>query len=750
MAGTYSLTFLGFSSETAEALQKFKTICVADLELTVEKTQELLASDALTKVLITSDSLPEITRISHLLTNVGAQVAIVSTSQELPPEVEEQGAGEEVELTFDLEDLLGETPQKTKENKAPKEYHLDLENTDDLATLGFTDDTALESLPSPASPEHTENNNLPSSVPMTNQVGSGTKSTETPSEIESLSFNEDTLSPSAHSVDPISQLVSDVAHASSSKLASSWSDDDLALQLGAPVEELLTSEESSTVTSDPDFEDLTVLPAPLPKEMLSGRSARTIERSEPKDSPASSASTSAHSTLMNEIASAVDLAFDSNDINEVVPPTLESPPPAPSREAQITESPIVAKSPSSQSAPQKINLAAALDSISFEKLLDDDPPPFGAVPSVPPALSAPQASAVTPVSSPHHTIVDESSKKLAPSGSSSPEKLQAGVVDPEKRTTENPSTIKNSSVDTGQRPPQDTATQGTTPLGASPLGVSPVGVSPVGVSPLGAATHKAEDPGNTLSGTPQQNSIADDALYVSGAKTKSDYHRDGFSKGQLVGIFLAGVAILVAGNWMLTPEQEETSVPSLEQVVTSTKTDGSPTSDKGASKTTAAPPAERNGPLSSSLAGILSGEGFEITVTSNPQGNTLSTKVLLTTPKPAELSLEEIANNTPHRIWLKRAESDVVQLKQVGANEWSGSAPTYIFVERGAERRRLPGVAMISGQVAADGSASELRVEITYTPPGDTALPAPGSIIEAAGKDLYRVSVSAVVPVKKK
>ena len=147
---------------------------------------------------------------------------------------------------------------------------------------------------------------------------------------------------------------------------------------------------------------------------------------------------------------------------------------------------------------------------------------------------------------------------------------------------------------------------------------------------------------------------------------------------------------------------------------------------------------------------MFSGEGFEVTVTSSHQGATLSTKVLLTTPKPAELSLEEIAQNTPHRIWLKRAESDVVQLKQVGSHEWSGTVPIYIFVERGAERRRLPGVAMLSGQLTPDGASGELRVEITYAPPGDTALPAPGSIIEAAGKDLYRVGVSAVVPIKKK
>jgi hypothetical protein len=131
-------------------------------------------------------------------------------------------------------------------------------------------------------------------------------------------------------------------------------------------------------------------------------------------------------------------------------------------------------------------------------------------------------------------------------------------------------------------------------------------------------------------------------------------------------------------------------------------------------------------------------------------GATLSTKVLLTTPKPAEPSLEEIAQNAHLRIWLKRAESDVVQLKQVGTNEWSGTVPTYIFVERGAEGRRLPGTAMISGKLTPDGASGEISVEITYSPPGDTALPAPGSIIEAVGKDMYRVSVSGVVSVKRK
>jgi hypothetical protein len=685
VAGTYSLTFLGFSSETAETLQKFKTICVADLELTVEKTQELLTSDALTKVLITSDSLPEVTRVSNLLTTIGAQVAIVSTSQELPPEendFEEGSDGSttegEVELTFDLEHLLSEPIDKKKENKAPKEYHLDLESTEDLTALGFSDDGVQT----------------------------------TPSARDTISFDEELPPPTGSSPDPISQLVSDVAQVTSSPLSSSvstpWSDNDLALQLGAPVEDLTPLQEishgtgnlgtSDLGTSDLDFEDLDVLPAPLPKEMLSARSGKTpvsegavdqdssssvssVTGVPEKPSVATTTSTLASSTLLDDIASAVDLAFEGEDRTSSAPEAIiaeltkatEEPTPEAPPVKQVNSSPTT----------QKINLTAALDSISFEKLLDDDPPPLVATPVVPPP-------AVTPPQPPAPSKEDE---KVVGQPTSPSESLS---------TTPQPTpTIREEVVKT------------------------------------------------TL---PEQPSIScgedDPPSYV--IKSNSTRDRDGFSKGQLTAIFLVGIAILALGNWMLTPEQEDPEVPSLEQVASATKGEPSPPATQGSSKTTNPPQTGGEKDLASSLAGSFSGEGFEITVTSSQMGATLSTKVLLTTPKPAEPSLEEIAQNAPLRIWLKRAESDVVQLKQVGTNEWSGTVPTYIFVERGAEGRRLPGTAMISGKLTPDGASGEISVEITYSPPGDTALPAPGSIIEAVGKDMYRVSVSGVVSVKRK
>ena len=637
VAETYSLKFLGFASESAEALQRFKTICVADLELSVEETQALLKSDSETKVLISSDSLPEITRISTLLANAGAQVAVVTAMDGMEAVQSDDSSDEPAaELTFNLEDILGEQSLRPAEPKQPKEYHLDLDSSEDLAALGF----------------------LPESVGIPNEQPSG----------ETLSFDDEL--PSPESVDPISQLMDEVAQA----VAKPWSESDLDLQLGGAPQELLPPESIPQGVSSLDFDDLSVLPAPLPKEMISSRN------------PDTTATISTPSPTSSD-----DLAFDLNDVqpepaaalkaeaeDHMVSPTKDASP------EQISPPQSVA-APAAQPTPKKMNFASALDAISFEKLLDDDPPPFA---ELSPPVTKPTPQAATPP-----TAAPEKAPQVAE---------------------------------------QIVATSSTTEKPSAPVKIPPT-PQPISSQPLEAQSGPVD-------------SIEQDELY-GGASSRNHRSNDseGFSKGQLVGIFLGGICLLVLGNWLLTPEQEEQTLPSIDQVASFS------------SSTTGAPPPLADRPAKDkatitlpTLQGSFAGPGFDISVSASPQGTTLASKVLVTTPQPAELTLEEIANNTPAKMWLKRAESDVIQLKQVGASEWSGSVPTYIFVERGVERRRLPGLAMLTAHLNPDGKTGEFRVEVSYSPPGDTALPSPGNIIEASGKDLFRVSVSAVVPVKKR
>ena len=98
--GHYSLQFSGLDSDSPEKLQRFKSICVADLALSIEDTQGLLSSQE-TRILRTSSSLPELEAYLQLLLATGARVAILSpdgsdTTFENAPE----------DLTFDLEEIL--------------------------------------------------------------------------------------------------------------------------------------------------------------------------------------------------------------------------------------------------------------------------------------------------------------------------------------------------------------------------------------------------------------------------------------------------------------------------------------------------------------------------------------------------------------------------------------------------------------------------------------------------------------------
>jgi len=151
-----------------------------------------------------------------------------------------------------------------------------------------------------------------------------------------------------------------------------------------------------------------------------------------------------------------------------------------------------------------------------------------------------------------------------------------------------------------------------------------------------------------------------------------------------------------------------------------------------------------------SFEGNISDPTYSLTFSANQNGDKITAKMVVTTPQPPELTLEEIGRAEKPHIWLRKGESDVVTLQRSGEHQWIANAPIYFFIERGAERRRLPGSAMMSLTMNSDGATGDVTIEASYSALGDTILPPQGLIVDANSEDRYRVMVSAKLPVARK
>src|SRR5207253_2345453 len=98
----------------------------------------------------------------------------------------------------------------------------------------------------------------------------------------------------------------------------------------------------------------------------------------------------------------------------------------------------------------------------------------------------------------------------------------------------------------------------------------------------------------------------------------------------------------------------------------------------------------------------------------------------------------------------RRGESDELILKPSAPNTWTGTIPTYVFVERGADRKRLPATGIVSVSLADAVAGPQAQIEISYAPPGDTNLPPAGTLIEATDGGTYRVHLSGSVKLAQK
>ena len=649
VTGTYSLHFLGLQSDGAEAVQRFKAVCIADLELSIEETQALLDPTQSTRVLLSSDSLPEISRISELLSSAGAQVSIVSA-------LESSGAPAanevEAELSFDLEDILSDAEPQFTKPREPKEYHLDLdEDQATLSDLGVLDTQV---------PNY--------SVPPT-LANSDTEAPRKPAidDLSTLAFDEDdsqsVASPSlfAASAHDANTLIEEPADPSAPE-------SDTSLDLNLSFDEGA----SALVTEDPISQ--------LVKDVSSDGMQRPWDDSDLSLSFAGDAPTDS------------ELLFPE--------PSVE-----PARSTSAPSDEIAEQPDTSPPTTSTLNLDAALDAISFENLLEDASPSGEPLP--PPFPDS------TNVALPLESTAEVACKSDPPAAIR-PGTASLGLA---SASTSNPAMVHSATAVS-----------------------SSVEREPTAVSAQTSA------PATTLQNLENEHRTEEESPKPAPSRSTS-IKREGFSMPQLAGIFVVGLIILATGNWLLTPApEEEATAPDLLQLsaaVPNTASQPQPvTTEQKATENNQRADSAKVGSVTSGV-GTHKDERFEVSLSLSLQKNAATTKVTFTTPKPAELSLEEIANNASPRIWLKRAESDVVTLKQLSATQWSGSVPTYIFVERGEERRRLPGFTMVSVTVSPDGASAKITTDLSYVPNGDTALPAPGNVIEGVGKDLFRVAISA-------
>jgi hypothetical protein len=640
--GHYSLQFSGLDSDSPEKLQRFKSICIADLDLSVEDTQGLLATKE-TRILRTSSSLPELQAFCDLLTAAGARMAILTPDGSTAND--ENGSGG---LTLDLGEILdldipfNVVPAKQAIPRAPKEYHLDLDA--DLSDSLMTDSSLLFfSPPSAAFPmsSHLPDDTIP------------TKKSVDPASALAMSFVDDAqvtigMTDSAGE-DPLASLITSVQDEQSLHCF-----DTVDLVLG-PTPEELSQRDFTTELDDALSLDLPMMGL-RPKESTLPRSAVVADGA---------------GTQTGTVA-----ALPPASPTLVKPVTPKGTPEEQSPLQFLTSEDAPAPAQPSLSVVAPLPAPPAASSLQSAGLEFDEPTP---------AKETPQAQ-------------PQGEQKSDPPKPETP----AAVL----------SVVPTKPVLPLESPQESTPLPITTPITPA-------------LSTLETATEKATVPKESHATTTEASAL---------------------SRPQFIGLFLAGLILLLAGNWLLAPDTEETPVPEISALST-----GEPALGTSA-QIPKAPPAAAS-TLKPELKGEFASAQFSLSVTvlrdtAVRNAPTITTRFVLTTPKPPELTLEEIGQGALPHIWLKRVESDAVVLRASGENEWSGSVPTYTFVERGVERRRLPALTLVSLSVNDEGTMGEAKIDISYSPPGDTALPAQGALIEATEKKGYRLAVAATVPLK--
>ena len=178
----------------------------------------------------------------------------------------------------------------------------------------------------------------------------------------------------------------------------------------------------------------------------------------------------------------------------------------------------------------------------------------------------------------------------------------------------------------------------------------------------------------------------------------------------LIPVFVGGL-LLGAVNWFyFTSKQGDPQ----EAMMQSQKINEIIKSDNTPNEPTAAPEVKRdfinyvgeNVADTSSIKGAIATD-FEVVK---------SISIEITTPQPPPLTPEEIVQNLPERIWLKRIEIESLNFQSGTDGQLTGKGQAKVYIEQGFNRNRIVGEVVATLTPKDDRKAAEINVRVASLP----------------------------------
>jgi hypothetical protein len=219
--------------------------------------------------------------------------------------------------------------------------------------------------------------------------------------------------------------------------------------------------------------------------------------------------------------------------------------------------------------------------------------------------------------------------------------------------------------------------------------------------------------------------------------TRRSDDREGLSKGQLTAVISVGIALLLAANWFLQPSstQQPSVLSGLPNVAAGKKADSKR--------------AEKSAIIDIRLVGDLTNEQSTASAAIRVFGERVTGRISFSTPKPPELTAEQVGRGEAALPWLKKAETDEVLLSPKGEGTWGATVPMYVYVERGNDRRRVLATADITVALSTGKDTGAVKFKAAYSPVGDTDTIPEGAFITPVSNITYRIGFATEFELKK-
>ena len=189
---------------------------------------------------------------------------------------------------------------------------------------------------------------------------------------------------------------------------------------------------------------------------------------------------------------------------------------------------------------------------------------------------------------------------------------------------------------------------------------------------------------------------------------------------------------MFAVNWLMQEPPSATARANLISPVTTKKTSAAMVDSSSA--------------IDVRMLGGAQTEAYSAEASMRLVGERITAKLSLTTPQPAELTGEELGRGELPRPWLRKAETDEFVMKPAPGGVWHATVPTYVYIERGSEKVRVPATAEVDLSLSDTKDTGRVAFKVTYNPPGDAASNvATQAFVEPLSGRAYRVAFDATV-----